>query len=361
MRRAGALGVALTLLCGCAGRTPAPPALTDGLAVGTPSQVGLRPSSLTSMLAAADDEHRDLQSILVARHGRLVVERYFNGGGREVLHDVRSAAKSIISTLVGVALAEGRIADLDRPFLSFLPGQAAAAGAQARVTLRDLLQMRSGLAADDDDPRSPGEEDKMVASPDWLRFALALPMATEPGERWAYASLNTMLVGRILAAVTGQDLEAYAREKLFAPLGFGVYRWPRSPDGHVIAQGNLSLRSRDLLKLGLLFADHGRWQGQQLVPRRWIDEATAARTTFAPGRNGFGDLYRGYGYFWWTGIEQLGSRSVPLYFASGNGGQKVFVIPELDMVVVVTSSAYSRPYAHARSHAILRACLRAAE
>jgi CubicO group peptidase (beta-lactamase class C family) len=341
-----------------------PPSLNDGIEVGTPEEVSLRPEVLTAALTAArGDPDRDLSSLLVARRGRLVVEAYFNGANRQTPHDIRSAAKSITGTLVGIALNEGRIRSLDQPFLDFLggPGKAADPG-QATVTIRHLLEMRSGIAgaSDWDLPEPASAENRMAASLDWLRYALSLPMAVRPGERFAYASLNTMILGRVVQAATGVDLEAYAREKLFAPLQFGRYEWERDNLGQVVAQGSLHLRPRDLIKVGLLYLQGGRWGNSQIVPIAWIDEATRPRHTLPPDpATGQGDLYTGYGYHWWTVEERLEGGRIPVYLASGNGGQKLFVAPLLELAMVVTSSAYNRARAHRRSHALFRQILTA--
>src|SRR5687767_13895957 len=133
-------------------------------------------------------------------------------------------------------------------------------------------------------------------------------MAAVPGERWQYSSVNTMLLGRIVSASTGRDLAAYADEKLFTPLGFKRWEWRRDSQGHVVPQGNLSIRARDLLKFSLLFQQRGRWRGRQVVPDAWIEEATVSHSTLPThAATGLGDLYKGYGYQWWTGATATSS------------------------------------------------------
>lgn len=323
------------------------------------AELGFRRDGLPLNLAAA----ADVRSILIARRGQLVYEEYLGGADSEMLHDIRSAAKSITGTLVGIAIHEGAIGDLDARVLDFFPVAAATRMPEKeKLTLRHLLLMRSGLDADEDDPTSAGSEERMEAAQDWVRFALDTPMAADPGEQWAYASVNTVLLGHILSTATGRTLEEYAQEKLFRPLGIDRYRWHRAPLGHVVAQGNLSIRPRDLLAFGLMLLQSGRWEGRQLVPEAWICDATLAHTVLpADPATGYGDLYTGYGFHWWTGQEHVRGETLPTYFASGNGGQKLFVIPDLEMVVVITSSAYGKERAHWRSHAILRRCLAAVE
>lgn len=360
------LAVALVAL-GCAKARRAPErqhgaASTDELERVLPAEVGLKPEVLAGVvMQATRDEHADLASVLVARNGCLALEEYFNGVERASLHDVRSVAKSVTGTLVGIALQNGAIASLDTPAMSFFPRDAERDRTpRAGITVGHLLEMRSGLDADDwrDSPQSLGTETRMEAASDRTLFALGVPMAAAPGERWQYSSVNTLLLGRIVERVTGRDLEAYAREKLFAPLGFGHYEWRRDARGDVVPQGNLRVRALDLLKFGLLFENGGRWHGRQWVPEAWVREATRARSELPPdAATGLGDLYRGYGYHWWTSEEPTASGPRAVYFASGNGGQKLFVVPSARLVMVTTSSAYNQRYAHRRAHELFRAIL----
>jgi CubicO group peptidase (beta-lactamase class C family) len=363
--------IVTTLACSKPGTVgEMPPASVEEIGMAAPVEVGLVPDILARMVSdAADEPHRNLTSVLVASNGCLALEAYFNGAQRETLHDVRSVAKSVTGTLVGIALHDGAIASLDAPVLGFF-GEAraqpspGAAAPQAPITLRHLLEMRSGLDADDwwDNPQSLGTESRMEASPDRTAFALAVPAVAPPGARWQYSSVNTLLLGRVVALATQRDLEAHAREKLFAPLGFGRYEWRRDSRGEIVPQGNLAVRARDLLKFGLLFEGKGRWQGRRLVPEAWIVEATRARSELpSDAATGLGRLYKGYGYHWWTGEEPTRSGATPFYFASGNGGQRLFIVPRWRLVVVVTSSAYNQGYAHQRAHGILRAILDATE
>lgn len=335
----------------------------EGIRIVAPSDVGLRAEVLESVSSgAARDPHGDLESILVARNGCLVMEVYFNGANQDTLRDVRSVAKSLTSILFGIALHEAQIGSLDTSILRFFAGYAEdpISSEKAKITVRDLLEMRSGLDADDwrNSPESRGTESRMENAEDRLMFALHVPMANAPGEQWRYSSANTLILGRMLEVATGRDLEEYARDRLFGPLGFGRYEWRRDKQGHVVPQGNLLVRARDLLRLGLLLAAEGRWQGRQLVPDSWIKESVHPWSALPKDPDtGLGDLYKGYGYHWWTSTEPTPVGAVDLYFASGNGGNKLFIVPALQLVVVVTASAYNQRYAHRRSHGILRSIL----
>jgi CubicO group peptidase (beta-lactamase class C family) len=330
-----------------------------------PANAGLDPAAIAGILTRAhQDAHGDLESILIARHGCLILERYFNGATPDALHDMRSVGKSITSTLVGIALSEGAIPDVEVSMMSFFPAYASdpRAGQLGRIKVRDLLEMRSGLDADDwtSDPGSAGNESRMEVSDDWLKFAMHTPLVAAPGVRWQYSSVNSMLLGRIVGVAVRRDLGDYAREKLLAPLGITHYEWQRDPGGHVIGQGNLHLRPRDLLTIGMMLENGGRWNGRQVVPAAWVAQSTTSRVTLpVDPATGLGDLYEGYGYQWWTSRESTPFGETSVSFASGNGGQKLFIVPRFNLVVVVTSSAYNRGYAHRRAHGILRSILAA--
>jgi CubicO group peptidase (beta-lactamase class C family) len=162
-----------------------------------------------------------------------------------------------------------------------------------------------------------------------------------------------MLLGRIIEAATGRDLQDVADQLLFSPLGITSYRWERAPDGHIVGQGNLWLRGRDALKFGLLYLHRGRWHDKQLISPRWVEESTRLHTPLTL------DNYVGYGYQWWRGSAPSRDQQVGFAFASGNGGQKIVVVDSLEMVIVITSAAYGLRRGQQRSHAIIRDTLQA--
>lgn len=351
--------LALAIIAGCSHVTIQyreerlnPPNMVDQLRVGTPNAVGLDSFVLQNMLDAVEaDWHRDLNSILVTRKGLLVVEAYFNGEERDTLHDIRSAGKSFTSTLVGIALNQGALKSLDQTVLDFFPEYEPLESPDPRkdrITVRHLLEMRSGFNADDDKGYSPGQENRMLRSNDWIRFALNVPMSEEPGTVWRYAGMNTMLLGGVVRSATSTPLPEYLENVLLKPLGISEYFWKKSPKGRAVGQGFFYLRPRDMIKFGLLFLKKGKWNGQQIVPATWVSEATQLRTRLAS------DRYSGYGYQWWISSEKVGPRKLSFFFASGNGGQKIYIIPDADMVVVITSSAYNRQRGQVRSRRILR-------
>lgn len=309
---------------------------------------------LNGLLARWDsDPHPDLRSVLVLREGKMVAERYYNGETADTLHDVRSAGKSITALLVGAAIDRGRIAKASAEVQQVWP--AAKGSAIARATVDDVLTMRSGLAAFDEDAASPGNEDRLDEAPDPLAFTLAVPRQQAPGQAYVYNSLTAYIAGIMVEQATGTDLEDFARKALFAPLGITRWQWGRDLGGHPKGQGNLSLRARDLATIGKMVLDMGVHDGKRVISAAWIEASLAPRVAI-----GGGDPYADhYGYFWYAKTHAINGALVPVHFASGNGGNKIYVIPSRKTVVVVTSRAYGRGYGQARSEAILKAVLAA--
>jgi CubicO group peptidase (beta-lactamase class C family) len=309
-------------------------------------------ADLAATLAAFDhDDHRDLRSVLVLRHGRIVAERYYNGAAAGTLHDVRSAGKSITALLVGTAVDRGLIRTTADPVGVAWP--AAQGSAVGKVTLDSLLTMRSGLAADDSDVASPGNEDTMDEAADTVKFILAIPQAVPQGTRYRYNSLGAHVAALVVEQASGQDLENYARAALFTPLGITQWHLARDASGHPKGQGNLSLYPRDLATIGQLVLDGGMHAGRRVISARWLDTMLAPHVAI-------GDVDRyadSYGYFWYTKTQQVHGKPVLVHFASGNGGNKIYVVPAQDTVVVITSGAYGKGYGQLRSENILKAIL----
>jgi CubicO group peptidase (beta-lactamase class C family) len=328
------------LLAACQ-HSPAPP---------PPSTAG--DPALQSALALWDgDSHHDLRAVVVRRGGAIIAERYFDGETPGTLHDVRSAGKSITALLVGIAIDRGKLDGTSARLAAVLP--AASTSAIAGAALDDLLTMRSGLDANDEDEASPGNEDKLDAAADPVGFALAVPARSRPGERYVYNSLTAYLVGLVVELATGQHLDELAGQALFGPLGITGWRWQRDRAGHTKGQGNLSLTARDFSALGQLVLDGGTYRGRRVISERWIRDLVRPRVAI-----GDADPYAdGYGYFWYTKTHRIGDREVAVWFASGNGGNKIYVVPSYGAVVAITSSAYNRGYGQRRSQAILHTLL----
>ena len=321
---------------------------------GNAKSVRAAPSDVQATLARWDkDEHPDLKGVAVRLHGEIVAERYYNGDGPDTLHDVRSTGKSITSLLVGIAIGQGYIRAVTDTVGEYLPEtRNAAIGA---VSLADILTMRSGLAADDDVPTSPGNEDKLMAASNPIAFLEGVPRARPPGSVYVYNSLTAYVAGLVVARAVDDNEANFARKTLFEPLGINQFAWTSDPLGNTRGQGNLSMTTRDLSRIGQMVLDRGRWKGRPIVSEDWIVESLKPRVPI-----GTVDPYAdAYGYFWFTRTLATGRLSVTVHFASGNRGNKIYVVPERDMVVAVTSDAYDHGYGQKRSQAILTTLLNA--
>lgn len=308
---------------------------------------------LTSVLTQWDQtDHPDLRAVVVMQKGRIVAERYYNAATPDELHDVRSAGKSVTALLVGIARDRGRV-QIDQPVQRYW--REAAGTAIGPVALRDVLGMRSGLAADDEDPASPGNEDRMDAAGDPKSFVLKVPRAAPPGTVYRYNSLTSYVAGVVLTEATGQPMDTFARRYLFEPLGIEHWQWQRDASGITKGQGNLSLTARDFATIGEMVRNEGTHRGRRIVSAAWLRDALAPHVAI-----GDSDPYAdGYGYYWYTRTHDIDGVAVPVHFASGNGGNKIYVVPSRDMVVAITSSAYGKGYGQRRSEAILKALLAA--
>ena len=327
-----------------------PEKLEDGWPVSTLAAEGFDPKPIGEMLRAVEaGEYTKLDSILIARNGKLVLEAYFNGYDRETKHDTRSAFKSFTSALVGIAIDKGLIEGIEQPMSAFFPDYwpdlRNDPEKKSRITLAHLLTMTPGFEAEENFGVGPFQEDEMNRSDDWYRFTLDLPMAWKPGTQYAYNTPTTVLLGGVIAHAAGEPVPAFAKTHLFAPLGITDYCWTLTPKGRAMTGGNFFIRPRDMLKFGQLFLDGGVWHGQRLVSESWVRESTRRHLEAAPpGKTGTEPGRLGYGYQWWT--YRARNPRFDQYFASGNGGQKIFVFPGFDMVAVFTSSNYNKPIGH---------------
>lgn len=299
------------------------------------------------------DPHPDLRAVVVLRNGHVIAERYFNGERPDTLHDIRSAGKSVTALLAGIAIDRGMILGEDDTLARHWPR--AADSAVGKVKLTDLLTMRSGLAARDDDPASPGHEDKLDAAPDPLDFLLGTPAAASPGTIYRYNSLTAYAVGIFVEKAAGMPMASFARRNLFAPLGITRWKWAADRGGHTKGQGNLSLTARDFARIGEMVRQGGSFGGRRIVASQWIARSVSPIVDIADV-----DRYAdGYGYFWYVKTHDIAGCKVAVRFASGNGGNKIYIVPGRGLVVAITSSAYGHGYGQKRSEDILKAVLTA--
>lgn len=331
--------------------------------IATPAEVGLdgaRLAALTTHLR----EHPELNihAVLVVKDGRLAYEEYFPGEdddwgqplgrvefGPETLHDLRSVTKSVTSALVGIAIGQGLIADLDARVVDLLPEYAERASPAAReLRLRDLLTMSAGLAWDESlpysDPRN--SEIQMTLAKDPIAYVMALPGEEPPGRSFRYNGGLTTLLGGVLQARSGKPLEAWAREVLFAPLGITDLLWHTNDAGLAMPASGLRLRPRDLARFGWMYLDGGRWQGTQIVPEEWVQRSTEPQIRAT--------RLWGYGLHWWTQRLRWEGAQHPVSWARGNGGQSVYLVRELGLLAVILAGNYDAGWeASRRSESIL--------
>ena len=324
----------------------------DGWAAASLADEKLDAAMIGAMLGRVrSGEYPNVHSVVIARHGKLVVEEYFprtHGDRREqVLRraspvESTSATKSITSILIGIAIDQGLIRSAEEKVSTFFPEYAdlfAANPAKAKLTLKDLLTMTAGFAWDEwtrpyTDPRN--DHVAMVRSDDPIRYVLDRPVVAPPGETFAYNSGLSITLGQVIFKASGLRADKFAERHLFEPLGITDCYWAKYPDEVVQTGGGLYLRPRDMAKLGQLFLDGGRWEGKQVVSEGWVKESTASHVDAAkitPAAQA-----SGYAYQWWLGSFRINDRDVPSYSARGRGGQFIIVLPDQQMVVVFTSS-----------------------
>lgn len=359
MRRIPAL-LLLAASLPAAARYEPPRQADDGWPVADAASLGWHTAVLDRLdTALADGTYRKITSVLVADHGRLVFERYGEGGSPDTLNDVRSATKSLTAMLVGAAIARGAIADAKAPVLGFFRDVRIVDGDPRRkaVTLEDLLTMSSIWECDDDNPFSSGNEERMYVSERWLDFALNLPIrgyapwVKRPkdapyGRTFSYCTAGAFVAGAAVERATGRPLADFAREALETPLGITTSRWNASSEGIGMGGGGTRYRTRDLAKFGQLALDGGRWRDRQVLPKAWV---AAMLTPHAQARDD-----ADYGYLWWRFRFPVHGKDTAVWAMSGNGGNYVFVVPERGVVAVVTSQAYNQSFAHPQSRKLFQ-------
>jgi len=277
-----------------------------------------------SSLAVAAAGLPQLRSLLVSRHGELVAEYYARGVGPTRLENVKSASKSVIAALVGIAIQRGHIKSLHEPIAAYFPELKQDRDSRKQsITIEDLLTMRAGLES-----TSGPNYGRWVQSPNWVRFSLTRPMVAEPGSGMQYSTGSSHLLSAILTRAIGTSTWQFANDTLARPLGFALARWPQDPQGVFFGGNEMLFTPKQMGALGELYLHRGRANGRQIVPEAWIDASCVPRTASVF------DAERRYGYGWW--IQQFDG-GAPC-FAWGYGGQYIFVFRELDLVVTATSS-----------------------
>jgi len=331
--RISAIVLALTAVPACAGSPNEVPGLTDAIAKG---------------------EFPKTTSVLVVQKGALTYESYFGAGSPELLNNTRSATKSITALAVGRAIGDSAIPSVEAPAFAPIKDKAPFANdspLKQAITLKDLMTMSSALACNDDDDKSPGNEDRMHEQQNWTRWAVDLPTRADYKRdesglgSWAYCTAGAFLAGQIVQRVVAEPIDRYIERTLFKPLEITRFNWQRSPTGEVMTGGGLELASRDLGKIAWMVTDHGRWHGKQIVPAWFVDDMTTAH------RTAYGD--HGYGYFYWQFDYQSPCGKQSGWYMAGNGGNAIVSFRDLNAAVVVTRQEYNTRGMHQRTQNLL--------
>lgn len=334
----------------------------DDWPTATASSAGLSAARLQAMeTAIRGGEFKKIGSLLVARHGKLVYESYFDGSDATGLRDTRSATKSITDILVGIAMDKGFLSGVAAPILPFFPDKQPVQNPdprKAKITIEDFLTMSSLLECDDWNNFSRGNEERMYIIEDWIRFTLDLPIkgfapwqkkpSESPyGRSFSYCTAGVTTLGGVLERATKAPVPEFAMKNLFGPMGIQKVEWTFSSMGLAQTGGGLRFQSRDLLKLGQLYLNGGAWNGSRIVSERWVKTSTAphVRVEDQPDTE--------YGYLWWLKMFKSGEKSYSAFCMLGNGGNKVCVFPALDMAVVITSTNYNTRGMHEQTEKLL--------
>jgi CubicO group peptidase (beta-lactamase class C family) len=319
-----------------------PPAdLHDGIPVASITHSDLGEATADAIVhAILDGNYQDVHSVLLYQHGHLVMEEYFYGYSATRQHQLRSATKSVVSALAGIAIDRGAITSANEPVLPHMSYTTYANPdpRKSAITLGNFLSMTSGLDCNDYSTTSPGRETVIDDTPDWVKATLDLPMINNPGSKGFYCSGGVAVVGRMTENATHMPLPDFAQKHLFGPLGIprNNWTWNYNLTNANKEYSQIHLRPRDMLKLGILFADSGKWKGHQVVSSSWV-QASLATQSQVDGTD--------YGYFWWHPYLNVptpgGPQRVTMNAAQGNGGQKIYILPQYDFVAVFTAGDYN--------------------
>jgi len=312
-----------------------PPVQTnDGLNTSTLDDVKINTVLIEKMVDDIDSNvFGAIHSVLIVKDNKLVLDEYFGGYDRDKLHEICSVSKSICSALMGIAIDKQYISGVNDPIKSFLPeyNNIDWTGKED-ITIEDLLNMTSGFQWDEwstgyGDPENVFRA--MISSPDPVKYVLNETLISEPGSTFTYNTGLPILLGKVLSNATSMDLDTFATKYLFKPLGIGTRKWILYGNKTYSIGSSLNITPRDMSKFGLLYLNKGKWNGQQIISEKWIDQSAECPVLVD------GDTY--YGYYWWRFPLQVNNKQMEGYYAIGRAGQYIFVLPTCNMVVVFTS------------------------
>ena len=298
----------------------------------------------------------DFRGIVVIKDNKLVVEEYFNTYWRETIHDIRSAGKGVTSLLLGIAIDIGLVKSTSKVFMIFFPALSLFV-----LTKTDTRILRSNTcllclpdSAQTTMMRILQAVLELADNDNWVNFAISLPMIFTPGQKYVYNDVCPMLVGAIIEEASGKKLSDFAKENLFTPLGIREYYWYTASNGRTGPMGNLYISTLDFAKLGQLIINKGQWQGKKIISSTWINEISKKRFDISKDD----PFANSYGYFWFAATKEVNGKKYDCFYASGNGGNLLFVVPSENLVVSLISSAYGQGYGHRRSRNIFEYVLK---
>lgn len=305
-------------------------------------------------------ENKDFRGLVVIKDNKIAIEWYFNTFWRNHIHDIRSAGKSITSLLLGVAIKDGLVQNLDQDVYSFFPEEKYPSMHEdyKKIKIKHLLDMSSGLNADSDDSQTPGNASLWIGNDEWVNYILSVPMIEEPAKRWVYADINAALIGAIIEEKSGMSLRDFAKEKVFDPLGIKEFYWYTNAANQTVAAGTLYLSTLDFAKLGVLVSNNGKWGEEQIIQSDYVKRLLTHKVF---DLTDYWFLTDSYGMLWYKAERTYNGKKFDYLFASGNGGNHLVIVPEENMVIALTSSAYGQGYPHRRAYAILGKVLSALE
>lgn len=323
----------------------------------TPAKENTKAELITSLIKEIKKgTYQNIHGLLVIKNGKLVVEEYFNGYDRDTLHYTASVSKSIGSMLIGIAMQQNLLDGLDNSILDrsisdLFPKYEAIIKSnpkKEKILFRHVLSMSAGLEWDETShPYSDPRNDWNAASHsrDPIKYVLEKPVIFDPGSEFNYNGGLTIMLSCLVERVTGKHADVFARQHLFSPLGIKDFRWERLGNGLTDTDGGLHLKPRDMAKLGYLCLNNGVWNGKRIVPADWIHESIKEHMINTDSPN--------YGFQWWCGDFQYNFRSVYAFLASGHGGQKIYVFPSLNTVIVLTHQVFDNPLGELNNTSIL--------
>lgn len=296
----------------------------------------------------SNNHYSKIHSVLIAKNKELVYEHYFNGYKQDSLHDSRSSFKSITSLLLGIAIDKGFIKDVNQKVYQFFPEYPSLKTDPYKklLTIKNLLEMKSGFDCEEFNDTKDCEEE-MSLSKNWVEYSLNLPMINKPGEIWSYTSVDPVILSGVISKATNMSIMDFATKYLFEPLGISSYKWTVDPSGNGMTGGSFYIRPIDMIKIGQLAKDKGVWNNKQIISKKWITESTTCDilipdfSNMKSSRSKIGipqPTY--YGYYCYRETIKTKDFEENILFASGNGGQFIFIIENLDLTVVFTQGNY---------------------